>query len=357
MEYDYKKYRKDSQAALRNKPIEKDGALSHYEPREEVKKDHKEPKEKMLMENAYGAVNLGIPEKKQEKEKTQEKEQRPMRTVTVSGLKEGRYTESRDSEHVRETGSVALKGLQKRAFTNSHEKENSAMGLRVFPWNTGEKIVGQLQELAEKENLQVVRQMLPFLYEKPEKEKIQELREAKKADGGLVPERERYLELLEQNQLHRQQQKRKLVHEINHTLAREQQGVKEEKKDDTYDLLWKILQGAGEAAAAMGGEPGNPAAVPGGEPDMGQEGNPDVSPKESPGEAAGGKTDAGPEGSPEGNPDAGREEGPGEAGAGGKNSGRADAGSDGSADAVPEENGKKNGKKRKKEEKKFENGQ
>lgn len=242
MGYEYSEYRKDSHAPLKDKEVTGREKLSKYEAREEKRKEGKEPKEKLLLENTYGVVNLGISDKKEETKKRGKEKQE--RLITVSGMREDRGGNPRDTEFLRETGSVAMKPYNRRGFTNSHDKENSAVGLRMQPGHTGEKVVAHLQNLAEKEKLDAVQQMMPFLMDKEEKAELYALREKRKQEGKLDVEKEKYLELLMNNQMHREQKKKELIESLNRIIRnKEKQETKEEKKKSkAVEFLWEFVE-------------------------------------------------------------------------------------------------------------------
>lgn len=240
MEYEYQEYRKDSQADLKEKEVSGQENLSNYEPKEETRKKGKEPKEKMLLENTYGTVNFGI--SNSDKEKKQE-ETKKERLVTISKKRE-KEEETLNSEKIlKENGAERLKAYNRRGFVNPHEKESSAMGLKVLHWHTGEQIVAQLEKLSEKENLDAVDKVVPFLAEKEEKEKIKLLWEKRRRDSGLDVETEKYLEMLQMNQIHRKQKKKELAESLNQIVRNKekQEGKEEKKRKKSAEFLREML--------------------------------------------------------------------------------------------------------------------
>lgn len=228
MEYGYKEYRKDSQSSLRDKEATGQKPLSHFKSSEERQKKQMVPQEKMLLKNTYGALNLG--KASQEKEKDGEtKKQQEEKLITVSGVRQGEDTTLRDYDEVRETGSVFLPNTNKRAVTNPHDRENSAVAIKLKEAESGERAVKHLEQIAEHLDQQVLRQTLPFLLQKQEEGQIKELEEQRAIDGGLSEERERYLTTLKINQIHKQQKKQELIKKINQTLA-EKERIKESSK-------------------------------------------------------------------------------------------------------------------------------
>lgn len=217
MEYGYKEYRKDSQSPLRDKEVTGQKPLSHFKSSEERQKKQMVPQEKMLLKNTYGALNLG--RASQEKEKL----------ITVSGVRQGEDTTLRDYDEVRETGSVFLPNTNKRAVTNPHDRRNSAVAIKLKEAESGERAVKHLEQIAEHLDQQVLRQTLPFLLQKQEEGQIKELEEQRALDGSLSKERERYLNTLKVNQIHKQQKKQELIKKINQTLA-EKERIKEPSK-------------------------------------------------------------------------------------------------------------------------------
>ena len=59
MEYDYREYRKDSQAVLREKNSRRE-KMDHFLSSEERKKEGREPEKKLEIGNSYGTFEIGF---------------------------------------------------------------------------------------------------------------------------------------------------------------------------------------------------------------------------------------------------------------------------------------------------------
>lgn len=103
MEYDYREYRKDSQAVLREKNSRREKMVTFCPPRDR-KKEGREPEKKLEIGNSYGTFEIGDFESSSEKE-------------------QGRCSESSGK-----TGSHI--GTQKRS-------EKRTQGLRICPLKMG----------------------------------------------------------------------------------------------------------------------------------------------------------------------------------------------------------------------------
>lgn len=215
MDFIYKKYRQETQSALKAQPAGEKKPLSHYEATEQKRKENNQPEEKMLLQNSYGAVNLGRFRGEQA-------------VLVVSGSSEREQKKTSETDLLRETGAKKLCGLQGRAFTNHHDPLVSAMGLKVFPVHTAEKLVKDLQTLEERGESHVLKEMLPFLSVKEERERILSLLETRKAQRERDPELEKELDELRINRQHKEQERRRLVKSLRESLERE--GKQKEKK-------------------------------------------------------------------------------------------------------------------------------
>lgn len=217
MEFTYRKYRQKTQSTLREQPVREKKPLGHYEVTEQKKKKNDQPEEKMLLQNTYGAVNLG-------------RFRGDQAVLVVSGLTENKQKESREVDLLRETGAKKLRGLQGRAFTNHQNPFASAMGLNVFPIHTAERLVEQLQVLEERGESRVLKEMLPFLSIREERERIISLLETRKALREKDPELERELDELRVNRQHKEQERRRLVKSLRESMQREKK-QREKKKE------------------------------------------------------------------------------------------------------------------------------
>lgn len=216
MDFIYKRYRQETQSALKAQPAGEKKPLSHYEVTEQKRKENNQPEEKMLLQNSYGAVNLGRFRGEQA-------------VLVVSGISEHAQKKTRETDLLRETGAKKLRGLQGRAFTNHQDPLVSAMGLKVFPVHTAEKLVKDLQTLEERGESHVLKEMLPFLSVKEERERILSLLETRRAQRERDPELERELDELRINRQHKEQERRRLVKSLRESLEREEK-QKEKKK-------------------------------------------------------------------------------------------------------------------------------
>ena len=111
MEYDYREYRKDSQAVLRGEeqPQRKDGSLSVLRG---TKKEGREPEKSWKSGNSYGTFEIGFFESSSEKEQGRCSESSG-KTGSHIGTQKDRRKELRDYEYVRENGAVPLPLLQR----------------------------------------------------------------------------------------------------------------------------------------------------------------------------------------------------------------------------------------------------
>lgn len=161
VEYDYGEYRKDSQALFQGR--RKTGRnIRALEASEKRRREGREPERVLCAEKFIRAVELGVSGTKTEKQP--EKAQRSQEKLAlVSGLRKERKKELRDYETFHETGSVPLSSLQKRGRVNPHKKEKSAAAFAPGTGKTGNRLAKGLSELAEKEKLETVQEMFPFL--------------------------------------------------------------------------------------------------------------------------------------------------------------------------------------------------
>lgn len=170
----------------------------------------------MLLQNTCGAVNLGRFRDGQS-------------VLVVSGLAEDRQKESREADLLRETGAKKFCGLQGRAFANHRAPYTSAVGLTVFPVHTAERLVKELQLLEERGESRVLKEMLPFLSVKEERERILSLLQTRKALREQNPDLERELEERRADRQHKEQERRRLVKSLRESLQRKEK-QKERKK-------------------------------------------------------------------------------------------------------------------------------
>ena len=111
MEYDYMEYRKDSQAALREKNSRGE-KMDGFHSSEKRRKEGREPEKELEIGNSYGKFELGAT--KQSVKSGNEKNV-PEKIAVVSGLRKDRKKELRDHEQLQESRAVPLELLQKRA--------------------------------------------------------------------------------------------------------------------------------------------------------------------------------------------------------------------------------------------------
>ena len=156
MEYDYREYRKDSQAVLREKNSRRE-KMDHFLSSEERKKEGREPEKKLEIGNSYGTFEIGF------SKAAAKKNREDVQKAPESGLRKDRRKELRDYEYVRENGAVPLPLLQKRAFVNSHVKEKSAAALKLDQEKTGSRLTESLSAMRNQGKLETVQEMLPFL--------------------------------------------------------------------------------------------------------------------------------------------------------------------------------------------------
>lgn len=128
MEYDYREYRKDSQAVLREKNSRRERWITFCPPKNE--KGRTGTGKKLEIGNSYGTFEIGF-SKAAAKKNREDVQKAPEKLAVISGLRKDRRKELRDYEYVRENGAVPLPLLQKRAFVNSHVKEKSAAALKL----------------------------------------------------------------------------------------------------------------------------------------------------------------------------------------------------------------------------------
>lgn len=244
VEYDYGEYRKDSQALFREE--EKRGeTLERFEASEKRRREGREPERVLALKNSYGQFELGVSGTKTEKQP--EKAQRSQEKLAlVSGLRKERKKELRDYETFHETGSVPLSSLQKRGRVNPHKKEKSAALLRLEPEKTGNRLAKGLSELAEKEKLETVQEMFPFLQNKAEREERKILMEEREKTGILSTEKSHYLDHIKENELHKQREKQKFVQKADYTFRTEKEKQKQEtKKTGAWEEYRKKLWESG----------------------------------------------------------------------------------------------------------------
>lgn len=163
----------------------------------------------------------------------------------MSGLRKDRKKELKDHELFKETGSASIPILQKRARVNPHHKEKSAAMLRLEPEKTGNRLALSLSEMAESGKLKTVQQLLPFLNEKREKEEKERLLEERNLCGGLSKEKERYLEEVKENELHKQRERYRFVQKADLILRQNRESLVDtaEKAGETLEEYRKKIWG------------------------------------------------------------------------------------------------------------------
>ncbi len=233
MEYDYREYRKDSQAALRekNSPKEK---LDNFQASEKRKKEGREPEKKLEIGNTYGKFEIGSAEWTEKKKENSQKKTEKL--AIVSGLRKERKKELRDYESVRENGAVPLPILQKRTLVNPHVKEKSAAALRLEQEKTGSRLAESLSAMKDQGKLETVQEMLPFLDSRREQEERRQLLEEQETIGKLSTEKNKYLDQLKESELHKKREKEKFIQSADRILKNKSEEIRTEKREHSGDL-------------------------------------------------------------------------------------------------------------------------
>lgn len=243
MEHEYLKYRKDSQAMFRDE-TQQGKKLDRFEPSEKRKKEKREPEQALSIKNTYGQFQLGEVKRKNRREPENQLLHNE-NIALVSGLRKDRKKELKDHELFKETGSASIQILQKRVRLNPHHKEKSAAMLRMEPEKTGNRLALSLSEMAESGKLKTVQQLLPFLNEKREKEEKERLLEERNLCGGLSKEKERYLEEVKENELHKQRERYRFVQKADLILRQNKESLVDtaEKAGETLEEYRKKIWG------------------------------------------------------------------------------------------------------------------
>lgn len=215
-------YDRESKLELKPKRTEKDKIRNYSHDKEKEQK----LEEQMALENEFGAVGFGT-------KKDQKKDEKLM---VISGMEQSPYAHTMDSKRVKEIG--ATKTSNKPIFTNPHDKKNSAVLLKFKKKEMSKKIVKNLQSLVESGKFNVLNEMLPFLNEKSIKQKISLLVEKRHDRQSLDVEQERIIESLQNEQIKKEQQKRKFIlnisNAINKQLEKEQNKEQHHVDEDYY---------------------------------------------------------------------------------------------------------------------------
>ena len=243
MEHEYLKYRKDSQAMFRDE-TQQGKKLDRFEPSEKRKKEKREPEQALSIKNTYGQFQLGEVKRKNRREPENQLLHNE-NIALVSGLRKDRKKELKDHELFKETGSASIPILQKRVRLNPHHKEKSAAMLRMEPEKTGNRLALSLSEMAESGKLKTVQQLLPFLNGKREKEEKERLLEERNFCGGLSKEKERYLEEVKENELHKQRERYRFVQKADLILRQNKESLVDtaEKAGETLEEYRKKIWG------------------------------------------------------------------------------------------------------------------
>ena len=227
MEYDYMEYRKDSQAALREKSSRGE-KLDGFHSSEKRRKEGREPEKQLEIGNSYGKFELGSTK---QGEKSKNEKNAPEKIAVVSGLRKDRKKELRDHEKLRENRAVPLETLQKRVFVNPHEKEKSASALRLEQEKTGNRLVSGLSVMEEQGKLETVQEMLPFLNSRREQEERKRILEEREVTGKLSTEKNKYLDRLKEDELHKQREKQKFVQAADRILKNKSEEIRPENRE------------------------------------------------------------------------------------------------------------------------------
>lgn len=213
-------YDRESKLELKPKRTEKDKIRNYSHDKEKEQR----LEEQMALENEFGAVGFGT-------KKDQKKDEKLM---VISGMEQSPYTNAMDSKRVKEIG--AVKTSNKPIFTNPHDKKNSAVLLKFKKKEMSKKIVKNLQSLVESGKFNVLNEMLPFLNEKSIKQKISLLVEKRHDRQSLDVEQERIIESLQNEQIKKEQQKRKFILNISNAINKqlEKEQNKEHHVDEDY---------------------------------------------------------------------------------------------------------------------------
>ncbi|MFR2712930.1 MAG: hypothetical protein ACLTFC_01435 [Pilosibacter sp.] len=243
MEYDYREYRKDSQAVLREKNSRRE-KMDHFLSSEERKKEGREPEKKLEIGNSYGTFEIGF-SKAAAKKNREDVQKAPEKLAVISGLRKDRRKELRDYEYVRENGAVPLPLLKKRAFVNSHVKEKSAAALKLDQEKTGSRLTESLSAMRNQGKLETVQEMLPFLDSEREKEERAQLLEEQRTVGKLSTVKNQYLDQLKENELHKQREKERFIQSVDKILKNRSEELRAEKRvhngslEEYLKKVWK----------------------------------------------------------------------------------------------------------------------
>ena len=90
MEYDYREYRKDSQAVLREKNSRRE-KMDHFLSSEGRKKEGREPEKKLEIGNSYGTFEIGF-SKAAAKKNREDVQKAPEKLAVISGEKNSGIT-------------------------------------------------------------------------------------------------------------------------------------------------------------------------------------------------------------------------------------------------------------------------
>ena len=232
VEYDYMEYRKDSQAALREKNSRGE-KMDGFHSSEKRRKEGREPEKELEIGNSYGKFELGAT--KQSVKSGNEKNV-PEKIAVVSGLRKDRKKELRDHEQLQESRAVPIELLQKRVLVNPHRKEKSAAALRLEQEKTGNRLAAGLSEMEDQGKLETVKEMLPFLDSRREQEERKRILEEQEVTGKLSTEKNKYLDSLKENELHKQREKQKFVQAADRILKNKSEEIRPEDREHGGNL-------------------------------------------------------------------------------------------------------------------------
>lgn len=213
---------RESKLELKPKSIDKEKIRNYSHDKEKAQKLNEE----MALENEFGAVGFGT--------KKDLENQKNENLIVVSGMAQSQYAHTMDSKRVKESGAIKSKISHKQVVTNPHDKTNSAVLLSFKKEELSKKIVQNMQSLVESGKFNVLNEMLPFLDEKSTKQTIAKLVEKRHDKPSLDVQKERIIESLQNEQIKKEQQKRKFILQINNAINKKLQNKKQKHIAQDY---------------------------------------------------------------------------------------------------------------------------
>lgn len=157
---EYEKMRKSSESFLREKPVGKEQKLTGYYESEKEKKKGKIPVEVKQLKGFHGTVAIGVNKDKK---------------VTLLFAKDSSIQNRQEQEQFNSQRKNKKNGFQGKIYTNSHEKEKSALVYQEDLKKGVPSMMKRLRKLGSQKEQQVIEDAVPFLDRERDKEREEAL--------------------------------------------------------------------------------------------------------------------------------------------------------------------------------------